>query len=47
MKGVRHLKFTYSWLVRFIKLILELFFSHDPPEEEKGEEKKGGEEEEC
>ena len=41
------MKFTYSWIVRFIKLILELFFPPDPyPSEEEEEEKKGGEEEE-
>jgi len=45
MKGGRNVKFTSSWLLRLLKLILELFFPHDPPEEEKGEEKKGGEEE--
>ena len=44
MKGGMNVKFTYKWLVRFIKLILELFFPPDPPEKE--EEKKGGEEEE-
>ena len=36
------MKFTYSWIVRFIKLILDLFFPPDPPEEEPEEEKKGG-----
>jgi hypothetical protein len=38
------MKFTYSWIVRFIKLLLELFFPPDPKPEEK---EKGGEEEEC
>ena len=45
MKGGRYVKFTYSWLVRFIKLILDLFFPPDPKEEEEEEEKKGGEKE--
>lgn len=49
MKGGRNVKFTYSWLVRFIKLMLDLFFPPDPPEEEpeeeEEEEKKGGEKE--
>jgi len=34
------MKFTYSWLVRFIKLMLDLFFPPDPPEEEPEEEHK-------
>ena len=44
MKGGMNVKFTYSWLVRFIKLLLDLFF----PEEKKRKEekKKGGEKEE-
>jgi hypothetical protein len=43
MKGGMNVKFTYSWLVRFIKLMLDLFFPPDPPdppEEEPEEEEK-------
>jgi hypothetical protein len=38
------MKLTSSWLLRLLKLILDLFFPPDPPEEEPEEEKEEGKE---